>query len=194
MNGHQWLERATRDLPAGVAGRVERETRAHLQDAGLPDGADVRAVLGDPQTTNDGLRRLYLTRKEWEELGTGGPLRTGLNLTEWLVGLGFPLLLLVEVLRDASVMAGLALAALLAILALTWDLHSVRRRQWRLWCFIVIFAVMQWVPDLLARAEWTHGATWLWGVLGLALTLGGVRRWQHDARLRRTLLAEEGRA
>ncbi|MFD1734249.1 hypothetical protein ACFSC4_29285 [Deinococcus malanensis] len=73
MNAQQWLEQATRDLPAGVTARVSRETLSHLYEADLPDGGDVLAVLGDPEPTNDELRRVYLTVKELEELATSGP-------------------------------------------------------------------------------------------------------------------------
>ena len=73
MRAAQWTERANRDLPSGVAARVTREAQAHLQDAGLPEGADVRAVLGDPAEANAGLRRLYLSAERLEGLRTPSP-------------------------------------------------------------------------------------------------------------------------
>lgn len=192
MNAHVWLERATRDLPAGVAGRVSRETRAHLQDAELPEGADVREVLGDAELTNDELRRLYLTRGELEDLRTGGSLRTGLNLSEWLLGLVLPVLLLAGTLRDDSLAYGSAFAVYVTVLALTWNFHPVRRRNWRVWTMLLSWGVVQWVPDLWR--DLGGDARYLWLVLPLFVALVSMRHWRHDARLRRTLLAEEGRA
>lgn len=187
MNAHQWLERATRDLPAGVAGRVERETRAHLQDAELPGGADVREMLGDPETTNDELRRLYLTAKELEEVATSGALRTGWNLSEWLPRL-LPLLWVLAYWGDRSQWWPMVLYV--PALVLGQRLHSVRRRHWQGWIFsLLVFSIF--VPEALVEMTGK--------VAGLVLTGGllissGFYFLRRDARLRRTLLAEEGRA
>lgn len=191
MNAHQWLEMATRDLPAGVAGRVGRETRAHLQDAEVADGADVRAVLGDPEATNHELRRLYLTARELETLADGGTL-TGFHLTQWLAGLVIPATLMTGAIQNDSVVYGLSLGGYLAGLALTWDLHPVRRRQWWGTLMLALLSVSEWIPDLWNGLGWDP--RFLWAVLPLFLGLTSRRLLTHDARLRRTLIAEEGRA
>ena len=191
MNAHQWLERATRELPEGVARRVERETRAHLQDAELPEGADVLAVLGDPETTNDGLRRLYLTAKELDTL-TGSSTLTGFHLTQWMAGLVLPAALLTATIQNDSVVHGLSLGVYLAVLALTWDLHLARRRQWWMTTMLTSLSLLDWIPDLWERFGWDSRS--LWVVLPSCLVFIAQRRLTYDARLRRTLLVEEGRA
>ncbi|WP_027459618.1 hypothetical protein [Deinococcus murrayi] len=192
MNAQQWLERTTRDLPAGVAGRVERETRAHLQDAGWPEDADVRAVLGDPEATNEGLRRLYLTAKELEEVTTGGSLRTGWNLSEWLAGLVVPAILLWEALRSGVLASGLGVAVLLTGVALTWDLHPARRRQWRLMLMLLVVSWLNWLPRVWEYTGWPMVYAPLFSTLIVVYVAHNHLR--RDARLRRTLQAEEGRA
>ncbi|MDL2342810.1 hypothetical protein QOL99_01470 [Deinococcus sp. MIMF12] len=187
MNAHQWLDRATRELPEGVAGRVEQETRAHLQDAGVPEGADVRAVLGDPETTNDGLRRLYLTAKELEEVATGGSLRTGWNLSEWLPRL-LPVFWVLAFWGETSQWWPLALYV--PALILVQRLHSLRRRHWQGWLFsLFVFSVF--VPETLVEVTGTPAG---WLLASGLLLYSAVNFLKRDARLRRTLLAGEGRA
>lgn len=192
MKAYQWLEQATRDLPAGVAARISRETLAHLQEAELPYGTDVREVLDDPEPTNDELRRLYLTVKELENLATSGPLRTGLNLTEWLAGLVFPAVLLDQAMRSGAQPSGLGAAVLLVGLALTWDLHPVRRRQWRVLLMVLIAGWLEWMPRVWSHTGWPMVYAPLFAVLVIAYST--YQHLRRDSRVRRTLQVEQGRA
>ncbi|SEI87928.1 hypothetical protein SAMN04488058_102119 [Deinococcus reticulitermitis] len=192
MRAAQWTERATRDLPNGVAARVTREAQAHLQDAGLPESADVRAVLGDPAEANTGLRRLYLTRKELEDLTTGGPLSSRLNFWEWLAALVYPVILLVIAAETEDLTPALASGVLWTVVALTWNFHPIRRRQWRLWLMLLAGF---WLSSLPAIWELVGGPAEyapLFATLVVLLLLYRFNR--RDARLRRTLKAEEDRA
>jgi len=187
MNAHQWLEQATRELPEGVAGRVSRETWAHLQDAGLPEAADVREVLGDPETTNDELRRLYLTRKELEEVETGGSLRTGWNLMEWLPRL-LPLFWVLATWGDRAQWWPMALYVPAFVLVQRFP--RIRRRHWEVW-MLSLLAFALYVPGTLV--EMTGRAPGRLLAVAL-LSYSAVNFLRRDARLRRTLQAEGGRA
>lgn len=197
MKASEWLVRATQDLPAGVTARVKTDTLAHLQDAGVDEDADVRPLLGRPDRTAAELRRLYLTNDEWLELRSGGKDRTGFDLSEWMV-LGAPLLLW---LMSSSIdpflrisfhgiwsVQGLLLLLGVVTLWLTRGLHPVRRRNWRLWMFMVCFMVVQWptTTELLFG-----GRHWLaLPVLTLWLAYCARLQFGRDGRLARTLTLE----
>jgi hypothetical protein len=87
----QWLQIATRSLPAHISNVVRGELAAHYQDAceahqrdGLPRDEAQRAALADlgsPLMVNDGLRAAHLSR--------------GHALAAMLACMGYPLLLMV---------------------------------------------------------------------------------------------------
>lgn len=191
MNGHAWLYQATRDMPEVVTQRVTAETLAHLQEAGLSNAADVLPLLGDPEETAEGLRWLYLTRKELEEVQTGGGFRTGLNLSEWLAGLVLPAVLLSATWQGPTPWRVLLLVAYALILALTHTLNSVRRRHWRLWVAGGCAAPVFFFSDFAG----TLGSSQLAAALLLVgLPYGLSRMLRQDARLRRTLALQGERA
>ena len=197
MKASEWLVRATQDLPAGVTARVKADTLAHLQDAELDEDADVRPLLGRPDRTAAELRRLYLTNDEWLELRSGGKDRTGFNLSEWLM-MGLPMLLwLMSSSNDPFFrvpfhgiwsVQGIPLLLVVVTLWLTQRLHPVRRRNWRLWMFMVCFMFIQWpaATELLFG-----GRTWLaLPVLTLWLAYCARLQFGRDGRLARTLSVE----
>lgn len=184
MNGHAWLVRATQDMPEGVTRRVTDETLAHLHEAGLSSAADVLPLLGDPEETAEGLRRLYLTNKEWLDLREGGNSRTGLNLSEWLAGLVLPAVLLAVTWQELTPWRVLFLVAYALMLALTQTLNPVRRRHWRLWVAGGCAAPVFFFSDFAG----TVGSSQLAAALLLVgLPYGLSRMLRQDARLRRTL-------
>lgn len=68
MNAREWLEQATKGMPEVVWDRVQAETLAHLEDAGVGEGADVRAVLGSPKAMRRELGRLYVLKHRLQDL------------------------------------------------------------------------------------------------------------------------------
>ncbi|WP_216328212.1 hypothetical protein [Deinococcus aestuarii] len=68
MNAREWLAEATKGMPEAVQKRVAAETLAHLEDAGVGEGADVRDVLGMPKTMRQELGRLYVPEKRLRDL------------------------------------------------------------------------------------------------------------------------------
>ena len=188
MNAALWLTRATQDLPAGVTARVRHDTLDHLHDAGLPEHADVKAVLGDPEAVNDDLKRLYLTVHEFHRLGrTPPPWQGWLRVAALLAGATFLLL------EPRSPLAGqggwsvlFGTSVLLLVLA-TARLHPVRRDRWRDLPLSLIVAVPLLLGnDLLAGVP----ALPLTLTLALMISLRLNTQMNLDARIRRTLPLE----
>jgi len=62
-----WLQEALGGYSAGVQRRLGGEYRTHLEDSVAAGGSgNPVQVLGDPQDVARFLKRLYLTRTEWE--------------------------------------------------------------------------------------------------------------------------------
>lgn len=195
MRAAQWIWEASRDLPTGVARRVELETQAHLQDADLPDGADVREVLGDPGAMNRELRRLYLSAERLEGLRTPSP---------WLDYL--PILLLLALLASNLWIYRMRLGEVwveeLAPLLLTLGLWgtvklTLRPAQPEVRRLVALFAgsfvmlVMGWWDTAFSDFPQRSGVL----VVGAVLAAGLVAYVTNELRkLRRTLRVEEKRA
>ena len=185
MNAALWLTRATQDLLAGVTAHVRRDTLEHLHDAALPEHADVKAVLGDPERVNDDLKRLYLTVHEFHRLGrTPPPWQGWLRVAALLAGSAFLLLEPRSPLAgqgDWSVLLG---ASVLLFALATTRLHPVRRDRWRDLPLSLIVAV-----PLLLGNDLLAGVPALPLTLTLALLISRhlSTQLQLDARIRRTL-------
>lgn len=195
MKAAQWTREATRNLPSGVVARVERETQAHLQDADLPEDADVRALLGDPGAMNRELRRLYLSAERLEGLRTPSP---------WLDYL--PTLLLLALLASNVWIYRMSLGEVwveeLTPILLTlglWGLVrlTLRPAQPEVRRLVALFAgssvmlVMGWWDTVFSDYPQRSGML----VVGVVLAAGLVAYVANELRkLRRTLRAEEERA
>lgn len=71
MTFEQWLDAATRGLPASARVRLEREYAAHLEDSVACGESDTLSLLGQPEAVRQSLRRLYLSQDElaWRSSG-----------------------------------------------------------------------------------------------------------------------------
>ncbi|MBX8464037.1 hypothetical protein [Deinococcus sp. RIT780] len=188
MNAALWLTRATQDLSAGVTARVRRDTLEHLHDAALPEHADVKAVLGDPERVNDDLKRLYLTVHEFHRLGRIPPPWQGwLRVGTLLAGAAFLLLEPRSPLAGQGGWSVLFGASVLLLVLATTRLHPVRRDRWRDLPLSLIVAV-----PLLLDNDLLAGFPTLPLTLALALLISRrlSTQLQLDARIRRTLLME----
>lgn len=193
MKSSEWLVRATQDLPAGVTARVKADTLAHLQDAGIDEQEDVRPLLGRPDDTAAELRRLYLTNKEWLEHQKSRTSITGFDLSEWLI-LGWPALLLWSVFDDRApfhgfwFVQGLLAILFLVMLALTWRMHPLRCKSWRLWSVALCSLPMQWTyfNEVIFGGELSLSVP----IICAVLLSGGWFQYRRDARLARTLTLE----
>ena len=188
MNAALWLTRATQDLPAGVTARVSRDTLDHLHDAGLPEHADVKAVLGDPERVNDALTRLYLTARESHRLGmTPPPWQGWLRVGALLAVATFLLLEPRSPLAGQGVWSVLFSGSVLLLVLATARLHPVRRDRWRDPTLSLIVALPLLLGnDLLAGVP----ALPLTLTLALLISLRLSSQMNLDARIRRTLPLE----
>ncbi|MBZ9712276.1 hypothetical protein [Deinococcus multiflagellatus] len=190
MTPEQWLHEATRGLPRAVVMRVQTETLAHLQEAGLGEGDDITALLGPPATTRKALGRLYVSAAELDVLGRDrvdgwllslvmlGVLAVGLLF--WGAWTGDPHLPTL-----GGVAAGLGLLALTAAWTHYW--RPEQRRQMRAnmgLCGMMLFQIVLPALSNLPLGLLESVSLCLWG--GLFLT--GLIAAQHSAqKLRRTL-------
>ncbi|TSA86864.1 hypothetical protein FNU79_06700 [Deinococcus detaillensis] len=71
MTFQEWLDAATRGLPASARTRLEREYAAHLEDSSVCVQSGVLSLLGRPEAVRQSLRRLYLSQGElaWRSSG-----------------------------------------------------------------------------------------------------------------------------
>lgn len=144
MNAREWLEQATAGMPEPVRDRIQAETLAHLEDAGVGEGADVRAVLGEPKAMRRELGRLYIPagrlgvlRREPPHLSTFGYFL--LLLATYLLPVAQLCLLLQDLRSEGDWGQGELLSRSIWILLLFWlvglllagRLSSERRRLWQ---------------------------------------------------------------
>ena len=178
MNADTWLRIATADLPEPVAERVARDTREHLEDAALGAGADVDPLLGAPEATAQELRKLYLTREEWEKSAASASVGS-----LWLSVL-FSLTVCALVWQRLPP----ALAAVVLLYALgnvlSWRLHPLRRRgiSWLLAAGVSGVYLALELPEMTGLPP-----VWVYMLLLALLLRRGNSAWQQDQRLRRTL-------
>ncbi|WP_102125270.1 hypothetical protein [Deinococcus planocerae] len=203
MNAREWLEQATMGMPEAVRDRVRAETLAHLEDAGVGEGEDVRDVLGSPERMERELGRLYLPPREI------GVLRRD---PSYLSAAGYGLLVLLTYvapffllfstfhslrfdleLPQARLLSQVALSLLwswLIALLLTRGLGSERRRLWHGALGFATWLGWYGLDSLVGSLG--EGPLDRWSVVGLALPLCGAcfflwKAWRDDGRLRRTL-------
>lgn len=188
MNAALWLTRATQDLPAGVTARVRQDTLNHLHDAGLPEHADVKTVLGDPEAVNADLKRLYLTVRESRRLSSHpSPWQGWLRVGALLAVAGFLLLEPRSPLAGQGVWSVLFGASILLLVLATARLHPVRRDRWRdLPLSLIVALPLLLGHDLLAGVP----ALPLTLTLALMISLRLSTQMNLDARIRRTLPLE----
>ncbi|AAF11401.1 hypothetical protein [Deinococcus radiodurans] len=178
MNAESWLRIATADLPEAVAERVRRDTWEHLDDAELDAGADVDPVLGSPEDMTVALKKLYVTRKEWEQLMS--PQRPDLR---WL---HIVCALMLGWMAWTHPSGPLVAAALLYALGygLSWRLHPLRQDGVLLLLGVLVNAlnVTFYLPQLLGVSP-----AWVYALLAGALVWHAAQFWEKDQKLRRTL-------
>ena len=178
MHADTWLRIATADLPEPVAERVARDTREHLEDAALGAGADVDPLLGPPEATAQELRRLYLTREEWEKLTDAR--RSDLR---WV---HLPLMALLgwRAWEGQSPVVVVAALAYILSYALSWRLHPLRQHGVLLLLGVLVNALLLtlYLPDSIGS---TPG--WAYACAGGMLAWQTVNFWKQDRRLRHTL-------
>ena len=178
MNAESWLRIATADLPEAVAERVRQDTREHLDDAGLDAGADVDLVLGPPEDMTVALKKLYVTRKEWEQM-----MSSQLPDLRWL---HVVCALMLGWMAWTHPSAPLVAAALLYALGygLSWRLHPLRQDGVLLLLGVLVNAlnVTFYLPQLLGVSP-----AWVYALLAGALVWHAAQFWEKDQKLRRTL-------
>lgn len=196
MNAQEWLEQATKEMPDAVRRRVQAETLAHLEDAGVGEGADVRAVLGEPKAMRRELGRQYVPDKRLRGLVEDSSF--GMKYLTY----GAPILFIwiaFETIRSEprSAYDQFLILAVLMVLGLwlftfflTRRLSPVRRRLWEVAVGSATWWASFWLSSLSSFLNGTSSE--LWNAVFLTLwpfSIGFLlwSTWHEDRRLRRTL-------
>lgn len=203
MNAQDWLAEATKGMPEAVCARVGAETLAHLEDAGVGEGMDVRPVLGKPRAMRRELGRLYVPAHRLGVLRREPPFLSALGYFLWLLFTYlFPFVLFCFTLLDLGAVRDPAQAGLLGQVAWlllelwlvgllgTSRLPSERRRLWHgELSSAILFAgfCLGHLIDFLGGDRPSALRLVLVGLTPVFCCFLVWRAWHEDQRLRRTL-------
>ncbi|BDP40576.1 hypothetical protein DAETH_05450 [Deinococcus aetherius] len=180
-------------MPEAVQDRVHTETLAHLEDAGVGEGADVRAVLGNPKAMRRELGRLYVPVKRLRGLIEGTSFGSTYVVPMLFLGLAFS-----DIRSDPRSpyddLLGQAVLIVLGLwiftLLLTQRLSLVRRRFWGSAVGFTTWWISSWLSNL---SDFLNGTSDdLWNAVFLTLWPFFIgyylwSTWHEDRRLRHTL-------
>ncbi|GGK34783.1 hypothetical protein GCM10008955_30930 [Deinococcus malanensis] len=76
-----------------------------------------------------------------------------------------------EAMRSGALPSGLGAAVLLVGVALTWDFHPVRRRQWRVMLMVYVAGWLEWLPRVWSYTGWPMTYAPLFAALVIARLL-----------------------
>ncbi|WP_102125271.1 hypothetical protein [Deinococcus planocerae] len=193
MNAREWLEQATKEMPEAVRQRVQAETFAHLEDAGVGEGEDVRAVLGEPKVMRRELGRLYVPEDHLRALVEHNStdlyyIVTGCVGSFMFFGFSSE----PSPAYDGLLRQGILIVSSLWLLALflthTWP--PVRLRVFHKELSVVALQAYLWLSFVSSFLSGDFSPLWwaaflIWWPLALCRQLW--KGWHQDQRLRRTL-------